>query len=119
MSIIKTDAYSDRDLEALPIVGEQPKDEKERKHLNEILKYEFMNLEEPGMFLKFPYGSTKRKVNFTLQHGGKYRLPRHVARHLGNCSKPIWDWRPDGSGKMTKQRIGDKPRFQLREVYEG
>lgn len=110
---------TEKDLEDLPIVGRQPADEKEKKHLKEFVTYEFMNMEEPGMQLRFPYGSTKRKAVLTFLHGGKYRLPRHVARHVSRCSTPIWDWRPDGSGRMVKQRVGDRPRFQMKEVYEG
>ena len=105
------------DMERLPIVGNQPKDEKEAKFLKEICEFEFYNLEEPGLSIQFPYGNTRYQHNFKLFHGGKYRIPRHVARHLESRCTPIWDWRPDGTGRMQKQRVGDKPRFQMRQVY--
>lgn len=110
---------SDEFLAALPIQGRQPESEKEDMFMREICEYEFSNLEEPGLSLKFPYGSTRRKHNFTFFHGGRYRVPRFLAQYLETRSTPIWDWRAsvDGSGKMTKQRMGDKSRFQMRQVY--
>ena len=105
------------DLDRLPIVGQQPTSEKEEKHLREIGEYEFYNLEETGLSLKFPYGNTQNKINFTFFHGGKYRIPRHVARHVESRSTPRWEWRPDGTGQLTKIRVGDKPRFQMRPVF--
>ena len=104
-------------MKKLPIVGRQPKGEKEEKILREMGEYEFYNLEEPGLCLKFPYGNTTNKINFAFFHGEKYQIPRHVARHLESCTTPIWDWRPDGTGRMTKQKIGERPRFQMRQVY--
>lgn len=105
------------DLQQLPIVGEQPKNEKEEKYLREICEYEFLNIEEPGLTLKFPYGNTKASHNFTFFHGGKYKVPRFVARHLEKCSTPMWKWRPDGTGSLHKEQIGNKPRFQMRQTF--
>lgn len=119
MSQIRHAQRQTKNLKDLPIVGPIPKSEKEEKHLREIGKYEFYNLEEPGLALKFPYGNHKTQHTFTLFHGGKYDLPRFVARHLESCTTPIWDWRPDGMGRMEKKLVGHKPRFQLRHVYEG
>ena len=119
MSRVK-DAERDKDtafIAALPIIGKQPSSEKEEKYLREVCEYEFYNLEEPGLAVKFPYGSTRNQHNFTFYHGGKYRVPRHVARHVESCATPIWDWRPDGTGKMAKQRVGEKSRFQMRHVF--
>jgi len=92
--------------------------EKEEKFLREILTYEFMNIEEPGLMHKFPYGSTQNKMNITLMHGGRYRVPRFIANHINSRSTPMWAWRPNGQGGMTKQKIGVDSRFQMREVYE-
>ena len=92
--------------------------EKEEKHLREILTYEFMNREEPGMMLKFTYGGSKNKHTFTFFHGGRYKVPRFIARHLESKASPIWGWMPDGSGRMQKTLKGSNPRFQMREVYE-
>ena len=101
----------------LPIVGDQPKSEKEEAFLREVCEYEFMNLEEPGLSIKFCYGNAKNKENFTFFHGAKYKLPRFMARHMENCTKPIWKWRPDGTGRMNKQKIGNDPRFQMRQTF--
>ena len=106
-------------LSKLPIVGRQPESEKEENFLREISEFEFNNLEEPGVVHKFPYGNAKRSHNFTLFHGGKYKLPRFIARHLESCETPIWEWRPDGTGRLNKQKIGTKPRFQMRQVFGG
>lgn len=112
----KTDLKLER-YQNLPIVGAQPKSEKEEAFLREICEYEFINLEEPGLTMKFTYGDAKNKEDITLFHGGKYKLPRFIARHLESCSKPIWKWRPDGTGRMNKQKIGDDPRFQMRQTF--
>ncbi len=115
------DSKNDLKLEKyinLPIVGDQPKSEKEEAFLRELCEYEFMNLEEPGLSISFCYGNAKNKEDFTFFHGGKYKLPRFIARHMESCSKPIWKWRPDGTGRMNKQKIGNDPRFQMRQTFE-
>lgn len=116
--MVATKEIKQSELNRLPIVGRIPTNEKEDKFLREICEYEFYNLEEPGLSLKFPYGNTQLKYTFQFLHGGKYRIPRHVALHLESRSTPIWKWRPDGTGSMVKQRAGDKPRFQMRQTYE-
>lgn len=103
--------------ERLPIVGKQPKDEKEEKFLREVCEFEFYNLEETGLVQKFAYGNAHHKENFVFFHGTKYKIPRHVARHLEEKSTPRYEWRPDGSGRMTKTKVGDKPRFQMRQTH--
>ena len=109
--------HNEKNYEKLPIVGDQPRDEKEERYLKEVGKYEFYNLEDPGMLIKFPYGSTSHKENFTFLHGGKYDIPRHVARHIETRSTPIHQWRPSGTGQMVGEKVGDKPRFQMRHLY--
>ena len=106
-------------LQKLPITDpyKQKMTDKEEKHLREMCEYEFMNLEEPGLMQKFTYGNAKYKETFTLFHGQKYRLPRFVARHIDSRSTPMWTWQPDGTGRMQKMRVGEKSRFQMREVY--
>ena len=101
----------------LPIVGAQPKSESEKKFLKEICEYEFYNLEESGLSLKFPYGNASDNTTFVFFHGGKYKVPRHVARHLESKATPRYAWRPDGSGSLAKSRVGDTPRFQMRQVH--
>jgi hypothetical protein len=117
MSLLKENMPKQSELDALPIVGKQPENEREEAYLREICSFEFMNIEEPGMKLTFPYGNTRYMKNFNLFHGGVYKLPRHVARHVESCCTPIWKYRPDGSGTMTKQKIGEKPRFQMRQKF--
>jgi hypothetical protein len=104
-------------VQSLPIVGNQPKSEKEEAFLREICEFEFINLKEPGVFHKFSYGSTKKNKTFTLIHGAKYKLPRFLARHVESCATPLYEWRPDGLGKLTKKYVGNDPRFQMRQVY--
>jgi hypothetical protein len=113
----ETQTFEKNELDRLPIVGSQPKDEREEKYLREICEYEFINIEDPRISIKFPYGSTRYSKNFTFFHGGKYSVPRHVARHVESRATPQWSWRPNGLGGMEKQRVGDKPRFQMRQVY--
>lgn len=108
-------------LQRLPIID--PKDpgkkfsEKEEKHLRELVDYEFMNLEEAGVPQRFSYGNANNKHTFTFLHGGKYTVPRFIGRHVESKSTPIWGWKPDGAGRMIKEKRGSKSRFQMREVY--
>jgi hypothetical protein len=92
--------------------------EKEERYLRELVKYEFMNLEEPGLMLPFSYGNTKNKHTFSFMHGGTYILPRFIARHVESRGTPIWRYKPNGYGQMEKKLDGTKSRFQLREVLE-
>jgi len=108
---------TNKDYSILPIVGSKPSSEKEENYLKEICKFEFYNLEDPGMLIKFRYGNTSKNTKFVFLHGGKYDVPRHVARHIENCSTPLHDWRPNGTGQMVGQKVGNKPRFQMRQVF--
>lgn len=92
--------------------------EKEEKWLREPVTYEFMNLEEPGLMHSFSYGQAGNTMKFTLFHGGKYQVPRFIARHIESRSTPMWKWRPDGTGSMRKEQVGSKSRFQMREIFE-
>lgn len=106
----------------LPIISKafvnKKPSEKEEKFLREEGVYEFINLEQPGLMHKFPYGNAKHKHNFVLLHGAKYKLPRFIARHVDSRSTPLWGRKPDGSGIMQKELKGTQPRFSMREVYE-
>jgi len=117
MSQVKNRKKDIESLQKLPIIGKQPVDEKEEKFLREVCQFEFYNLEEPGLSQRFPYGNSKHHHNFTLFHGGKYTLPRFIAQWVESRNKPIWDWRPDGNGGMTKKLIGKDSRFQMRQVF--
>lgn len=119
MATTKYNKRTVEDLQQLPIIGSKPRDEKEENFLREICEFEFMNIEESGVSVRFPYGNAQHQHVFTLFHGGKYKLPRFIARHLESCCTPIWEWRPDGSGRMNKSQVGTKPRFQMRQSYGG
>ncbi len=109
-------------LQKLPIIDSKNPgkkySEKEDKHLSELVQYEFMNLEEAGLMQKFSYGNAKNVYKFTLFHGGKYMVPRFIARHVESKATPMWKWKPDGSGSLEKQLVGYDSRFQMREVYD-
>ncbi len=106
-----------KDYAKLPINGAQPANQKEENFLREICEFEFYNLEDTGLSIKFPYGSTNHKEEFQFFHGGRYRVPRHLARHVETRTTPRYEWRPDGTGRMVSTKIGDKPRFQMRQIY--
>ena len=118
MSHIRHKDTKIEDIQNLPIIGRQPSSEKEEKYLREVCEFEFSNLEEPGLSNAFPYGNTKKQHKFVFFHGGKYKIPRFIARHVESCETPIWDWRPNGQGGMAKKQIGTKARFQMRQVFE-
>ena len=101
----------------LPILGKPPANTREEKYLREIAEYEYNNLEEASAKIQFPYGSTKHKINLILVPGVKYRLPRHVARHIESCSTPIYKWKATGTGTMEKSKVGMKSRFQMRPLF--
>lgn len=113
----KYDNENLKKLESLPIIGEKPSSEKEEKFLREVGEYVFQNLEESGVNLPFMYGGAKNHVNLLLMHGATYKFPRFLARHIENCSTPIYDMRPDGVGGMISQEIGRQPRFQMKQVF--
>lgn len=117
MSEVLHKEVSPEQLVDLPIIGKQPENEREEKYLREICEYEFYNLEEPGLLNRFAYGEAGNQRNFTLMHGGKYKLPRFIARHIESRSTPIWSWRPNGLGGMEKKLTGNKPRFRLSVVF--
>ena len=118
----KQEVKNTNEFSKLPIIDRRDPgkkySEKEEKWLREISTYEFSNQEEPGLSIKFPYGSTRNKKNFMFFHGGKYQIPRFLARFVETCTTPIWKWKPDGSGSLIKERVGERPRFQMRELYE-
>ncbi len=115
--MVKKNTATQKDFEKLPIVGNQPRSEKEDKFLREVCEFEFYNLEDTGLSIKFPYGSTNVKEEFMFFHGGKYKLPRHIARHVESRTTPRYEWQSDGTGKMVSKHIGEKPRFQMRQIF--
>lgn len=119
MSQLEHQKIKPEDLQKLPIIGKRPESEKEEEFLREICEFEFMNIKEPGLSHTFPYGNATNNHKFVLFHGGKYKVPRFIAQWIESRSTPIWDWRPDGTGSMTKKLIGRDPRFQMRQVFGG
>lgn len=97
-------------------LAQKQNDEKLKEELSDERTYEFMNTEEPGLMVKFSYGSTANPKRYSFMHGGRYSIPREVAEHVESRQTPIWGYRPDGTGQMAKQLLGWKPRFQMREV---
>ncbi len=96
------------------------KDKKERQKewLEEMITFEFYNLEEPGVPLPFSHGPTTNTKRYTLIHGGKYTYPRSLIQHLESRQTPIWGYKPNGDGKMEKTLKGYKSRFQCRQIFE-
>lgn len=115
--MVRNHTPNEEDFARIPIVGAQPRNDKEEQYLREVCEYEFLNLEDNGLSIRFPYGSTNHSEKFTFFHGGKYKVPRHVARHVETRATPRNEWRPDGTGRMHGTKVGDKPRFQMRQVY--
>ena len=111
----KTDPKSFKDL---PIVGKQPESEKEEKYLRDMVSYEFVNNEEPGMMLTFTYGNTRKNATFKLFHGANYDLPRHVGRWIQSRATPVKKYSKDGMGHLHAETTGWNPRFQLRETMQ-
>lgn len=115
--IEQVEIKEDKELSELPIVGAKALSEKEEKYLREFGEYEFYNTKEPGVGLEFPYGSTKKNKFLKFIHGQRYRLPRHVARHVETRMTPIYAWKANGQGAMTKTLTGTDSRFQMRPVF--
>lgn len=94
------------------------KKEREKEWLEEKITFEFFNLEEPGVLVKFSFGPTNNIKKYTMMHGGKYNHPRKVLRHLESRQTPMWGYKPDGNGAMAKSLQGYKSRFQCRQIFE-
>jgi len=97
---------------------QKDKKDRQREWLKEPITFEFFNLEEPGVPVKFSFGSTNKTETYTMLHGGKYTYPREVIQHLESRQVPIWGYQPDGRGVMQKKLEGYKSRFQCRQIFE-
>lgn len=106
-----------KDYDKLPIVGTIPKNSAEEKYLKEIIKCEFYNLEQPGVAQQFVYGNTSALKKFIFFHGGKYEIPRHVAKWVESRGTPLYEWIPGGDGKLKKEFRGWNPRFSMRILH--
>lgn len=113
--------YAKEEYVNLPIINTEDPGrkytEKEENWLRELIVCEFTNIETNGLTIGFSYGTTRKSKNFKFFHGGKYRIPRFIAMHIDSRAEPRWEWRPDGTGSIQKERAGNKPRFQMREVF--
>lgn len=114
---VKEEKKRGRPPKEAPAIVQDEKSAKE-KWLDEVIHVEFMNIEEPGVPNVFVFGTTKKPEKHTLLHGGKYHLSRRVIQHIESRQTPIYSYRPDGTGMMSKSLTGYKPRFQCRQVFE-
>lgn len=87
------------------------------KPQDEEIEVEFYNLENPGLTIKFAFGSTRNKKVYTLFHGGKYKLPRSVVKHISSRQVPLWNYKSDGTGRLMKNLLGYKSRFECRQAW--
>jgi hypothetical protein len=97
---------------------QKDKEDRKKEWLEEMVPFEFMNLEEPGVPIKFSYGPTNKPKTYYMMHGGKYTYPRKIMKHLESRQIPIWGYKPDGNGRMEKTLKGYKSRFQCRQTFE-
>ncbi len=98
---------------AKPIDSEH---EREEKWLNEEVTFTFHNVENPGLKMDFHFGGTKEYKRYSMFDGGTYTYPRRLKEHLEGLSYPVYDWIPDGTGRLVKKKIRDEHRFMCREV---
>jgi len=117
MATKKEDQKLEEKFKSLPIIGDQPKSPEEENFLRELCDFEFLNTQEPGLSVSFDYGSSKHHQKFIFEHGQKYRVPRFIARHIETRGTPIYTWKPDGSGRMMKEKKGYSPRFRMAQSY--
>lgn len=99
----------DQALEKADRIDVKPKDEE--------IEIEFYNIENPGLTIKFAFGSTRNKKIYTLFHGGKYKLPRSVVKHISTRQMPMWNYTSDGTGRLRKNLLGYKSRFECRTAW--
>jgi len=104
-------------LQSLPIIPYKKRSEKEEKYLKEFINAEFVNLKDSGLSHEFLYGDRKNNKTFKFFHGGEYRVPRFIAKHVEGRHTPIKEWKSDGNGKMVKTAAGKDYRFQMRESF--
>lgn len=88
----------------------------EKDWLEEKGSYQFYNLEEPGTSAFFCFGKCTDPTKLELNHGEVKEMTRGTVRFIESRQTPIYDWVPDGNGKMKKTLTGWKPRFQCRQV---
>lgn len=99
--------------------------EREDKHafeakkaaVNDDVEVEVYNIEEPGAPIAVVHGPANNLFKKKFLHGGKYTLPRKIVKFIESRQRPIYKWKPDGSGIMQKQIIGYEQRFSCKQVF--
>jgi len=84
--------------------------------LSERVMIQFYNIEEPGSPGFFCFGKCDDPKTIEINHGEIRELTRGDVRFIESRQKPIYVYKPDGSGKQRKALAGWKPRFQCRQV---
>lgn len=90
----------------------------EAEWLSEKVVIQFYNIEEPGQDAFFCFGGCLSPKSFTLKHGEVTTLSRGDVRYIESRQIAMWEYKRDGSGKVRKERMGWKPRFQCRTVNQ-
>lgn len=86
--------------------------------VSEKVVIQFYNLEQPGQEAFFCLGGCLCPKSITLQHGEVTTLTRGEVRFIESRQTPIWEYKANGTGKMKKERVGWKPRYQCRSVNQ-
>jgi len=84
------------------------------------LKYEFINMEQPGRSLSFFYGDARRPEKFSFHHNQVVEVREEIAEHVQSRQTPIWKWVDsvsyDGSPRRVAKIVGYTPRFYMKRV---
>jgi len=91
--------------------------EKETAFLDEILNFEFYNLEHPGNTLQFSFGPSNNIKNYHFEHGKRYKYSRRIVNHIESKGPANWTLRPDGSGNLNAVKEGNVSRFQCKIIF--
>lgn len=90
----------------------------EYDYLQEKVRIQFFNLDQPGNDQLFMCGPCTDPDSFTLEHGKIYDLSRAHVRFVETRQQPQYAYKPLPNGKLQKQLVGYSPRFQCRPVWE-
>ncbi len=86
--------------------------------LEEKVNIQFYNIEEPGAGGFFCYGGCRDPKTIELDHGEIRELTRGDVRYIESRQTPMYEYKPDGTGKRRKELIGWRPRFQCRQINQ-
>lgn len=77
--------------------------------MEDTVKIRFQNIESPGFNVEFTYNGVK---GYNLLDGYEYEIPKVVATHLNNLTKPKYKWSTDPVTKLPKCiAVGKDNRF--------